>query len=575
MNEDDLQDDIRPGDDEEEPEPEDDQQQEPYYDPEEPDGSDEEHPGDNEEGTSDDGDSNSSEHRVNIEYDEPDMVPRRSRRSTNPIQDLINRSRRQSEAFATEIQGTTRPNVRTSTVTPKVNRTSSRTQINSTIIINQNRLKVRSAPITSRNHTTIKLWKKEDRAQLPADIRQVFVKAATGYVLSKNNKLNYVDITPDAEGALKNVHNLQSQLTILHNHMISYDIAETCIIVVPTDVERSPNLNNVTFDLFVDYPRLQDHMVANSCAYYNMWAADAFIGENMSLVLKLLQNNTDDHLWTKCLEKYEEFHPVQQGGALMLYLILRKIQDVSETAIQHLRTQLENMDISKVPGENVDIAVSLVKATNKTLLSASTSSHSFIPDDFPNTILKVFQTTSVSDFNAAFAEEERLAQREADKSGGLPAWPEIEEITSLATNTYSRLKNTGHWVKPAKPAAMISTPKKTPKTPTTPKAMLQFNPADKGTKTIYKKFDPECFNCGGKHLVQDCPKPKNEDTIKANRKKFFDKIRAKREARTNPQASVAVATPATTTSEVRQPKIVRFGVDKIRQALADTTKAGH
>ena len=75
----------------------------------------------------------------------------------------------------------------------------------------------------------------------------------------------------------------------------------------------------------------------------------------MNLIFKLAQNNMDDHLCTKCLEEYKEFHPVQQGGPLMLYLVLRKIQDVSENSIQHLHTQLKNMKISLVPGENVDV----------------------------------------------------------------------------------------------------------------------------------------------------------------------------------------------------------------------------
>ena len=86
---------------------------------------------------------------------------------------------------------------------------------------------------------------------------------------------------------------------------------------------------------------------------------------------------------------------------------------------------------------------SLVKSAYQTLKSASTSHHSFIPDDFPCMILKIFQTISVSEFNEALAEDERLAQRTADKSGELCDWPDVLEITSFTTNTYSRLKATG------------------------------------------------------------------------------------------------------------------------------------
>ena len=49
----------------------------------------------------------------------------------------------------------------------------------------------------------------------------------------------------------------------------------------------------------------------------------------MAITLTLVQHNTDEELWLKCLETYDEHAPVQQGGPLMLFLILQRIQDRS------------------------------------------------------------------------------------------------------------------------------------------------------------------------------------------------------------------------------------------------------
>ena len=87
----------------------------------------------------------------------------------------------------------------------------------------------------------------------------------------------------------------------------------------------------------------------------------------------------------------------------MLFLILKKIQDNSESAIKALKTRVTKLKIRDIPGENVDTAVSLIKSQNSTLQSASTAERNYVPDHFPQTVLRVLQTTSVKEFNEAFS----------------------------------------------------------------------------------------------------------------------------------------------------------------------------
>jgi hypothetical protein len=279
-------------------------------------------------------------------------------------------------------------------------------------------------------------------------------------------------------------------------------------IVVPENVMISPVLQDYQFDLMKDYAKLDDNIVANSCAWYNMWIVEPYIQENMAYTFTLLQNNTSETLWNKCLEEYEEYAPQQQGGPLMLFLILRRIQSNSETAIEHLKKQIKSLRIRDLPGENVDTAVSLIKTTLNALQSASTPEHSYIPEDFPQTVLKVLQTTSVPKFNSAFEKEETEVRHAANKFGGRPQWPPISQILNLATNTYKDLQAEDSW--------NVSSQNKK-------RALLGSSQGDSGDKKggQKKKFKLICWNCEKEgHSLNDCTASKDEEKIEKNKKKF-------------------------------------------------------
>ena len=43
----------------------------------------------------------------------------------------------------------------------------------------------------------------------------------------------------------------------------------------------------------------------------------------------------------------------------MFYLIMKHVQNSSEAAVEHLRTEIKNLKISKVPDKNVDTVVTV------------------------------------------------------------------------------------------------------------------------------------------------------------------------------------------------------------------------
>jgi hypothetical protein len=175
---------------------------------------------------------------------------------------------------------------------------------------------------------------------------------------------------------------------------------------------------------------------------------------------------------------------------------------VSETAIYQVLEAFKQLTLKKIPGENVDSAVSLTKVTLTALRNASTPDRNYIPDDFPELVLKLFMTSSVLEFNESFAFEHRRIVHEADMTGKRPKWPTVESLTLLATNSYGRLTRDMKWTgaAQAKKSAFIADPS----APATP----QSNAPKRA-----------CFNCGSpNHLLPDCPKPRDEEKIAKNRK---------------------------------------------------------
>ena len=79
-----------------------------------------------------------------------------------------------------------------------------------TIVIDGREMILDSSPADRDSYVAPRLWDKLTRANLDPEQRQVFVKAATGFVLSKGNKLAVLSTKEDDDGILKHCHNLSS-----------------------------------------------------------------------------------------------------------------------------------------------------------------------------------------------------------------------------------------------------------------------------------------------------------------------------------------------------------------------------
>ena len=218
------------------------------------------------------------------------------------------------------------------------------------------------------------------------------------------------------------------------------DIGDVTTIVVPVNVSQEPSLEDETYDLLRDFHKLHIAHVLNSNIWYNTWAAGAYVRDNMLQVYLLFENNTDGNLWTRCLDTYEQYSPVQQGGPLMVYLVLQAIQDSSEQALEHMLEQLRSLDISKLPGEDVEKAVLLIRTTYMTLKGACTKDRNYVPSDFVKLVYNILLTPTVTKFTEPLRAHQRLLQLQADLKGTRPEYPSVSSMLTLAVTSYRCLR---------------------------------------------------------------------------------------------------------------------------------------
>jgi hypothetical protein len=152
------------------------------------------------------------------------------------------------------------------------------------------------------------------------------------------------------------------------------------------------------------------------------------------------QANTEESLFNKMLETYEQY-PIQcQGGPVIACLLLSKIPLTTKSAIEVMIKKISKVKLREIKGEDVKQVISMIHSTLDALNGASDGARHYVLDDFPKTVLQVLQTSSQPEFNKAFIEEQHMVQREADQTGQHPVWPPIKTMPLQAERIYQQLQ---------------------------------------------------------------------------------------------------------------------------------------
>jgi hypothetical protein len=306
-----------------------------------------------------------------------------------------------------------------------------------TITIGGQTLTLSATPGDTTNLNIGKLYDKTKRHELTPDQLTDFVTFATKNILRK--RLNQVSVSATDDNALEHLSFLQNQLTSLRDHLHTSDMDDVFDIVYPIDSHTSPDLHpGDPINLFTAYVSLDPAMVANHTVFCHTWlgAAPPYVVQNFNFTYTFLKNNTEDSLWAKCLVEYEKYPPAARGGPLMLSIILTRIVQTTQTALDFLVLKLTHLKISTIEGENVETVATMVEAVIQLLNQAALSEKARLPSDFPKTLLKLYQTTSVPSFNDIFMRHYQDALEQQDLHGGNACWPDPAKINKLVTAAY-------------------------------------------------------------------------------------------------------------------------------------------
>jgi hypothetical protein len=370
---------------------------------------------------------------------------------------------------------------------------SSTTQTNE-VTINGVKIKIASTKKTITN-VEAALYPKSNRNNMsPEKLNDLFEKAVSK-TQTKYDILNLKIADPDK---LEETYDLEMAISRTKAHHIKYDMNDVFTIV-------KPNADPTKFEfvnLYDNYALLTEREVADSNEWYaTMTEGDdnAWFLQNLKLTHEHLSNNVEDSLVTKINETYYTYPVEKRGGPLFFKLMMDLLQNNSQEAAAYLVNVVINLKITDFDGENVDKVISLIRGAINRLENLRTKSgKTAIPDDFTDSIIKVFKTSSVPAFNALF-EHFSIAVQLSSFGGSTTTSVAVKDILRFAELQYRKLSSTNEWtgVKTKANQSVFHAP-------------------------VNKKAEVTCFNCGGKHSLKECTKPRDDAKIKANRKLFWN-----------------------------------------------------
>ena len=130
----------------------------------------------------------------------------------------------------------------------------------------------------------------------------------------------------------------------------------------------------------------------------------------------------------------KRFKSESMGGPLTFAIMIDKIINLSESAIEGMISHIKQYEIRKIPGENVEKVCRRFQYALKRLENNGSLSRDLI-----TALFKVFQTSSIAEYNELF----KLRKRSLDLTGG--PRPKYQEILDKALEWYSNMVVAGEW----------------------------------------------------------------------------------------------------------------------------------
>lgn len=317
---------------------------------------------------------------------------------------------------------------------------------------------------------------------------------------------------------LQDFFQIDSQLKGVVERLTTYDLSLPFTIIFPyadaagnitPQLVAETNGSPVQIDLMVDYASLKISEVATSSQWYRQYTtADMDLSTDLDWSYRMLKANIESKLMMQLQQQYDQFPLSQQGGPLLLILLLKSLLHTNEAVVRKLFDLVKTYKIRDQAGENIEAVCSLLKSISTRIWFAKNES---FPDRYHMTILEVLQTSSVDRFNEVFKEDALKAIRANAVSqaneirgtvtadSGLTELQKVEDSLALAQSLYQDLVHQNRWTVRDHPRG-----------------------AD-GAKLLYQSGKSLCWNCERPNCnPKICPHAKDAARIARNKKAFFE-----------------------------------------------------
>ena len=344
-----------------------------------------------------------------------------------------------------------------------------------------------------RSVAEIKVGSSQFSRQLRANVtlkeKLSIMKEATQGLDIKMSKIDYERLDKSSsEEQLENNVEVETFISKISTHLQRYDmkmIFEEFPILDPPHIEEADRFRNQkTVNLLTSWDNLGDDKVykikdiGETIEWMKKFAegsSESFL-EDMEWSNSFLLNSMDETLQESIHATLEEEYKLSEhGGPLTFALMIDKVINLTEGAIEAMTRHLKGYDISKVPGEDVERVFRRFRHALKRL-----ENNGSLSKDVVTGLFKTFQTTTVDDFNAMFA----LWKRTIELEGKLK--PPYTEILNKVSSWYKNMKIAGEW------------------------SMLEVTKSDAAFLSE-QMDDIICYKCGEKgHKKPNCPVLKKE-----------------------------------------------------------------
>jgi hypothetical protein len=324
---------------------------------------------------------------------------------------------------------------------------------------------------------------------------------------------------PETLNTSSDIGALINRLKAHHN---KYDFSAVFTIVKPDPDDPDDSSKYQYSNLYTDYPQVTVSEVAESNEWWaTMTDENVAYMQDLKATLDHLIANSEDTLVNKVNETHLSYPAVQQGGPLFFKIMMDMLQDNSEDSAEFIISQVKNLKISEEKDEDVETVITKIRAAEQRLKNLKTrSGRQAYPAEFPDYILKVFQTSSVLEFNDFF-KTLGVQQQIATLKSKTPDKDRLttEQIISWAESHYRSLKTKEEW--------------------------SGASPKSHASNFVAQSSGPTCFNCGGPHTLKECPKPHDASRITANKTAFWKNKKEKKGTPTKPQSNKSDKGPRT------------------------------